>query len=369
MAEGPRLTRRRLLGWLGGVVGWPVWRSLGAGLAAAGCAAGVRRSEGVSGLEVKSSWRIPLGDAPDYAEKLAWAPDSKRLAVGGVANKRMSVWDVRSVRRLPQPDDQAGGVKGLAYSRDGRYLAVARGSVARGEKLYTVSVRDAQSGALIEGLIDETGEVRPFGGGSMSFSLDSRYLVAAYNYTTALYSTDGSRWRRTGALGPGAHQVAFSTDGSTVALYETGSTRRISIYQVPSMAVLRSWTNVGGPYWGYPTLAYRPSGPQVAAGHGPDLGIFDPAEGRLLSQIRPDPSDWINGLAYSPDGRILAASVGRTVRLFDSESWSLVSKLEAESRGATPEPRRLIHGIAYSPDGSMLAAAAGPEVVIWAFSS
>ena len=341
------------------MVGGPAWRSLGLGLAAAGCAAGARRAEGVSAPEVKSSWRIPLGDAPHYAEEIAWAPDSRRLAVGGVRNKRMSVWDVRSLRRLPAPGDQAGGVVGLAYSPDGRYLGVARGSTVPGE-WSAVSIWDGQSGSLIQSLVEAPQELDVSSVGSLAFGLDSRYLAVAYSPRSALYASDGSKWARTATIGPGAYRVAFSPDGTSVALFGI-SPHRILICRVPTMEVLRNWPTVGGPGWGYPTLAYRPSGGQVAAGYGPDLGIFDPGDGELLAQVTPDPPIWIRGLAYSPDGRILAASVGRTVRLLDSESWSLFSKLEPESRGT-------LHDVAYSPDGTMLAAAAGPEVIVWEFS-
>jgi WD40 repeat protein len=82
-------------------------------------------------VKVKGVRTIPL-DAPGYANVMAWAPDSRRLAVGGLLDKRMSVWDVRTGQRLPGPTDQMGGTHGLAYSPDGLYLAVARGVVRSG---------------------------------------------------------------------------------------------------------------------------------------------------------------------------------------------------------------------------------------------
>lgn len=354
-APGTRMNRRQLLTRLGGIVWWPLLRGLGLGSALAGCAAGAGGAKGGSGLEVKKSWLILLGDSPTYADRLAWAPDSRRLAIGSVSDKRMSVWDARDVRRLPGPENQAGGVQGLAYSPDGRYLAVARGSGGPDK----VTIRDPLSGALIQGLVADPSELKLPSPSSVAFSPDSRYLAVAYLIPTALYTREGGEWRRTGGLGPGAHQVAFSPDGSSVVLYGAGSPPpRIFLCRVPSMEVLRSWPPVGGPDFGYGTLAYRPSGGQIAAGRGPELSIFEPDQERLQRSIR---FRAISGLAYSADGRYLAVADTVTINLVDSESWAEVSVLAAG-------PRRQVHQIAFSPDGAMLAAATGPEVRIWEFS-
>jgi WD40 repeat protein len=312
----------------------------------------------MSGLEVKSSWQIRLGDAPIYADRLAWAPDSRRLAVGSVSDKRMSVWDVSDLRRLPAPGDQAGGVQELAYSPDGRYLAVARGSTAPGNERYAMSIRDAGSGALIQALTGEPSEIKLLEGTSVAFSPDGRYLAAGFLPRTALYSRDGGEWRRVGGLGPGAHRVAFSPDSTSLAISGSGGPL-ISLCRVPSMDVLRAWRSVGGPdqAWGYATLAYRPSGGQIAAGRGPDLGIFQPEDGTLVGQVK---FQSILGLAYSPDGRHLAVADARLIYVLDSES-------RTQRLTLAPGPGRRVHRVAFSPDGTMLAAATGPEVTIWEF--
>ena len=339
------------------MAGWPLLRSFGVGLAGTGCAAGARRAESVSGLEVKASWQVPLKDSPAYADQLAWAPDSRRLAVGAGADKHMSVWDVRDGRPLPAPDNQAGGVDALAYSPDGRYLAVSRGSIGRGAELYAVSIRDGQSGALIQGLVEEPSELKNIQASSLVFSRDGRYLAVGYHIHAALYTQESGVWRRTGGLGPGAQCVGLSPDGSSLAIY--GIARpHIFVCRVPSMEVVRDWPAVRHPDWGYPTLAYRPTGGQIAAGYGQVLGIFSPEDGRLLKELKARfASFW--ALAYSPDGRYLAAADSQAVTLLDSETWSELAALPVVTRP---------YGIGFSPDGAMLAATQGPNVKIWEFS-
>src|SRR5712691_3708339 len=188
-------------------------------------------------VKVKAVRKIAL-DAPGYANVMAWAPDSQRLAVGGLLDKRMSVWDVRTGQRLPGPADQMGGTHGLAYSPDGRYLAVARGMIGRGPDQpmptgpgrYVVSLWDGQSSAWVQNLVDETQEIGSFGVRAIAFSPDARHLAVSYTGGLAFYARDGVTWRRVGALAPNAAQVAFSPDGAWL-IGTIG--REILVYEVP----------------------------------------------------------------------------------------------------------------------------------------
>src|SRR5215470_1047617 len=167
------------------------------------------RSEGAEGhgVKVKGVRTIKL-DAPAYGTIMAWSPDSLRLAVGGPLDRRVSVWDVRTGQRVPGPGDQQGGPQALAYSSDGRYLAVARGGVRfRGDvpvptdaERYVVSLWGAQTGAWVQNLVDETQEIQTFGVTSIAFSPDSRYLAVCYSAGLVFYTKDGEAWKRTGAL-------------------------------------------------------------------------------------------------------------------------------------------------------------------------
>jgi WD40 repeat protein len=350
--------RRGVLRGLGGLFGSRILSNSAVGLGVTGCAEVSGRT--ATGLRVHTSWQIPLGDAPRYAFHLAWAPDSRRLAVGGGGPKGVSFWDAREVRRLPGPEDQRGNVDALAFSPDGRYLAVARPSTERGDQqYYSASIRDAVSGALIQGLVKESGDSNVLDARSVAFSPDSRYLAVGYSSSTTVYSQQDGRWRRAGGLGSGATRVAFSPDGVRLAMCG-GYPPRIYLCRVPSLEVLRRWPNVGGPGFASWALAYRPTGGQIAAARGAALGIIAPEDGSLIGELKARGYSFY-ALAYSPSGRYLVAADSTEIRIFNSENWTEVTTLATSEHYA--------HELAFSPDGMMLAAAAGPVVRIWEWSA
>src|SRR5713226_699183 len=283
-------------------------------------------------VKVKAVRTIAL-DAPGYANVMAWAPDSRRLAVGGLLDKRMSVWDVPTGQRLPGPADQMGGTHGLAYSPDGRYLAVARGVVRSGPDQpmptgldrYVVSLWDGRSGAWIQNLADETQEIRTFGVSSIAFSPDSKWLAVSYTGGLAFYANDGSAWRRAGALAPSAARVAFSPDG--IRLVGTIG-KEILVYEVPSGRIVARWPGLRtGVESGFPSIAYRPDGNQVAVGEGVHLGLFDPSAGERVRLLEPARPYNVSGLSYSRNSGYLAVAVAAAAHVLDVTNGSTVAIL------------------------------------------
>jgi WD40 repeat protein len=326
-------------------------------------ARGSRPEEGA--VKVKGIRTIKL-DAPSYANVMAWAPDSRRLAVGGFLDKRVSVWDVRTGQRLPGPADQNGGTQALAYSPDGLYLAVARGGVRfrgdvpvpTGPERYVVSLWDARSGAWVQNLVDETQEIGTFIVTSIAFSPDSCHFVANYTGGLAFYAKDGGSWRRAGVLAPGASQVAFSPDGTR--LVGTAG-KEILVYEVPSGRVLARWPGLRtGIESGFRTLAYRPDGDQIAVGEGARLGFFDPSAGGLVTVLEPAPPYFIKGLSYAANSLYVAVGVASAAHLVNAASFATVAIL-------TEHPHS-VERLALSPDGTQLAAIGGSVITIWELS-
>lgn len=316
-------------------------------------------------VKVKGVRKIPL-DAPGYANVMAWAPDSRRLAVGGLLDKRMSVWDVRTGQRLPGPTDQMGGTHGLAYSPDGRYLAVARGMIGRGPDQpmptgparYVVSLWDGQSSAWVQNLVDETEEIGSFGIRAMVFSPDARHLAVSYTGGLAFYAMDGSAWRRIGALAPNAAQVAFSPNSGRL-VGTIGN--EIAVYEVPSGRVLTRWIGLRtGIEVGFPSIAFRPDGQQVAVGEGTRLGFFNAITGELVQALEPSKPYSISGLAFSPNSRYLAMALRGSVYLLDASSRVTVAVLT--------DHRHSVDRLGVSPDGTIIVAVGGSEITVWELS-
>lgn len=355
--RGKALGRRTLLAGLGALVAWPPGLQLGAGspLGSGGGGGGALRVKGVR--------RFPM-DVPSYGHVMAWSADSRLIAVGGGGDKRMSVWDVQGGQRVPGPGDQPGGVRALAFSPDGRYLAVRRGSPwspTPGQRNDTViggvdvTLWDPRSGIWLENLVVAKGELQYFVGSSVAFSPDGRYLAVEYPGQVFLYGTDGSKWRRIAAFASRVGSLAFNPDGTRLAGIQVNDTTQI--FEIPSGRVAVTCPSLGLNEIGSTNVAYRPDGKQLAVGFAYRLGFFDPETGVLERLVEPERLAHIRSLSYTPDGRFLGAPVGKLVYVLDTFSGAVTTKLAEHG-----EPVENAH---FSPDGTMLAAVGGSGITIW----
>ena len=140
------------------------------------------------------------------ADRLAWSSDGRKLAASGLPGTSLAVWDLSTREAQIIPTGHNDEINGLAYSRDGRWLATASTD-------ETVRIWDLDQGRQFACLEPGQSHVK-----CVRFSHDDQYLA-----------TSGTH---------GAVKVWNATDWSLVANYETGADRVDSIAFSPDDAVL-----------------------------------------------------------------------------------------------------------------------------------
>jgi WD40 repeat protein/serine/threonine protein kinase len=321
---------------------------------------------------------------------VAFSPDSRRLATGGV-DGIVKLWDlrtgqeaftlrghtnyIRSVRfspdgqrlvtashdgtvRLwdaaPLPADEIspevltlrgypGGVKGVAFCPLGQCLA------AIGSK-GTVTVWDV-------GTWKELYTVDQHRGSTLAFSPDGRFLasgfpkksVRVWDVTTGATNrilaghTDGLT---TIAFSPSGRQLASGSFDCTVRVWDVRTGREVQCLK--------------GHNWVITGVAFSPDGLRVAsAGADRTIRIWDVATGQEVQSLRRHHEDEVTGVAFSADGKLLVSgSADRTVRVWEANTLEL--------RHLLRDPTGAVRSVAFSPDGRRLAwGSSDATVKVW----
>ena len=292
-------------------------------------------STGARDVRLQGAADFPGGTA------LAVSQTGGRVAVGDAAG-HISLWDLAKARVADGMDLLQGPVTGLAFSRDGRYLAAS----GHEEKGFLFELAHGDRVAL-EGHSD----------------LVNCVAFAPDNTTVATGSADGSvrLWavpdgkarRVLSSAGMGAVlAVAFSPDGKLLAA--AGEDRAIRIWELKTGRVLE---RMEGSTDAVLTIAFSPHASILAsAGRDQAVRTWRVSNGKLRST-------WLGhggrvwSIAFASDGETLAsASIDGTIRFWDVLTGQQVTQLER-----TPEAR----AIAFTPEGQLLiSTGAKPAVQI-----
>ncbi|MFJ2821993.1 hypothetical protein ACIO7M_12885 [Streptomyces toxytricini] len=319
-------------------------------------------------------WRLParpLHGVQGTVNAVAYSPDGRLLAVAG---REVHLWDVRDPwlprpvgRPLPNPTGYSGT---LSFTPDGRTLAVG----GRDGKVWLWDTsRPEQAARRGEPLAGGTGTIQ-----SAVFSPDGGTLaVGSEGRTVRLWDTrDPDRPRQAGELTEPTnfvYAVAFSPDGRRLAAGTVD--KQVLLWRLPEGGgAPRAEAVLQGPGSYVMSVAFSPDGRTLAAGTGDRdvwLWRFDGTAdgGRPVSASPPltGPSSYVYALAFAPDGATLAAaSTDSTVWLWDTSG--------AGRAGARPPQARAVlsglggkgYAVAYSPDGRSLAAGgSAPAARVW----
>ncbi|MDQ3525510.1 MAG: WD40 repeat domain-containing protein [Chloroflexota bacterium] len=323
-------------------------------------------------LDVTPIWHADIGD---YVQGVAWSAEGD-LAAASISGP-IAIFDTNNDRKHEWPG-HGFGTTAISWNRDGTRLA----SVGQDQ---TVKVYDSGS--------DEQLWEMPIGTAwceATAWSPVDHVLATAAGRTLTLFGGDGSLIRSEDGHGSTISDLAWSPDGSTVAVTHYGG---LTIWPVDPAAggqalawkgsSLRLAWSPNGAYiatgdqdstvhfwetatsldlqmWGYPTkvlqLAWHPSSRFLATGGGPSIVVWD-CGGKGPENTTPVMLDGneehVSALAYRPDGSLLVSGYddGRLCFWNPGKSKRPILALE-------PRPDGDLTGISqlsWSVDGQRLA--------------
>jgi WD40 repeat protein len=284
---------------------------------------------------------------------LALSPDGTQLATGGVDGKKagggtVRWWDAKTskhLRTLQVPFH----VLSLAFSPDGKWLAVGSGNA--GEVQKVVMLLDADTGKTLHTFTASTHQWIE----QVAFSPDSRLLaVAGHDDIVRVFDPEiGQEVRHWIVPSAPIDQVAFHPDGKVLA---TGSVDGTVKFWDPSDGkLLHTFT---GHKAGIGGVAFSRDGKWLAtADRSGEVRLWDFATRTQRHVLKGHHQE--NQPAFSPDSRTLVAhGLSGRARLWDVESGKELLPHQG--------PAGMVCSAAFSPDGTRLASGGDDKVVrIW----
>ncbi len=307
----------------------------------------------------------PRPSNPDTVFTLAFTPDGKALAVGGIDRGcgLIRMYDLEGgteVRRFHEQER----TRRITFSPSGRMLASA-------STHSSVRVWDTRSGRELF----HSGSRRPPGviqgpgtpGAGVAFSQDGKVLACSCR---AGFPTRGQVWLWDTALFRDPIQLcadpellasvlAFSPDGTILA---AGSDLgEIIVFHSQSGQLLRRWRAHRGMV---AALAFTPDGMNLISGgweRGDSHGarVWEVATGKECIRL-PDPSGALHAVSASADGRMVATAGGSGIVFL----WDLATGKELGRLLGHTGP---VYAVEFSPDGHLLASggAGDASVLLW----
>ncbi len=278
--------------------------------------------------------------ASQQVNSLAISPDSKTLALGGLAHNPstntdvgvVEIWtvsDAQLVKTIKKASNQS--VAGVAFSPDGKSLA-------------------------------DTGTITT---GGISSSFLEIWDVASGSQSASLASTSVK-----------SLAVAYSPDGSMLADggqgFNSSTNQYVGVLEIWNISTRKLVTSFGtqanrGVY----SLAFTPNGKSIASGgnqYNPSNGVLDGivevwniANASLKMSISTGLNQGVWSVAISPDGNTLA-DAGNNLNNLPGESqytgevqtWNISTPIETGLISSAAN--FFVNAVAFSPDGSTLAS-------------
>jgi WD40 repeat protein len=276
---------------------------------------------------------------PLLVYSLAFGPDGTWLVTGTDADNRLRLWDVAIGRIRKEIPLSAGGIRSVIVSPDGSRVAATEYDGRRDK--FGVHVCDIASG---ECLFSAEGK-------ALAYSPDGRWLAVQAEGAPIVLLLD-ARTHVTVARIRG-HEIAsavFSPDSRRLA--SCGFDRTIRVWEIDPRTlasegegvqrcqVLRGHTDSAF------AAAFHPDGIRLAtAGRDRAIVLWDLARGEEVARLQGH-AGYVWSLAFSPDGKTLVSGSGDfTVRLWDTAPLKARYQARREAEALRPEAERLVESL------------------------
>ena len=272
------------------------------------------------------------------------------LLAGGYFDRFVRLWQIDTGEFISFKGHDEG-IRAIAVSPDGRFLAGGGGNVDPTIKLW--SIRD---GRCYCNLFGHTNEVW-----SVAFNADGRILASGSNdRTIRIWDTQTGECLQ--VLEGHMHWVMSVVFSSPEILVSAGFDRTINFWNIHTGKCLRT-LQVGQSIC---TIAFSPSRDIFASGSiERTVGLWDATTGACLQTLLGH-THFVWSVAFSPDGRLLASgSFDRTIRLWDLHTSECLQVLEGHESGVFSVAFVPQHGTD-SPDRQLLASSSADATIrIW----
>lgn len=298
------------------------------------------------------NWTLTFSTQADQGlYSLAWSPDSQTLACGGL--NKIWLFSAPGFAALGRLAAEQGEVWGLGWAPTGNLLVSGgiNGSLIWWENRTLQKTRN-EGGAIYD----------------VAFSPDGRELaVADDSATTKIWNIEGYA-RSTIQLDGAGLGVSWAPRGHDLVIGTGQGGSSLLVLDATSAEVRWRSQNVPSGYrapYGFGKdevngVAYSPAGQWIAAAlQDGRIVIFAAKTGRkhLSLQLHRPGSGGARGVSWSPDGKWIA-SCGEDGRV------NLVSSSHPAQRAELLSTSKAVWGVAFSPDNRWLAAV-GDEGRVW----
>lgn len=273
-----------------------------------------------------------------------------RLLASASADQTIKLWDAATNMQLRTiATAQAEGVTRIAFSPDSKIIA-------SGGYDGTFKLWDATTGAELRTVKVSSGTIS-----SLAFSQDGRTLAVALVGPVKLYDVaNGEKLREFVQTSPdeliSTESVAFSPDGKWLV---SASGTKVNVWDVATATKIRT---LEGHTDSVNAVAFSHNGKMIASGSNDNtLRLWDAATGRELRMLK-DNEYWIKTVAFSPDdSRVAGGTYGNRIMVWDTASGAEINKLYSKYQN--------VESVAFNRDGKRLAGAVGIEVLLWDVAS